>query len=72
MAGLLRLINHHSTFELVVLWGGDPDDEVGPEAEGPAEQGQEEDDADHDGVDVEIIGDATTDTSDTAVGSAAS
>ena len=55
----------------VVLGGGNPDDEVGPEAEGPAEQGEEEDDADHDGVDVQIIGYAAADTGNLAVGGGA-
>ena len=54
----------------IVLGGGNPDDEVGPEAEGPAEQGEEEDDADHDGVDVQIIGYAATDAGNAAVGGA--
>ena len=60
-----------SSFNLVVLGGGNPDDEVGPEAEDAADEGEEEDDADDGGVDVEILGDAAADTGNLAVGEAA-
>lgn len=63
---------------LLVLWleavffgGGNPDDEVGPEAEAAAEEGNEEEDADDGGVDVEVLGQAATDAGDAAVGVAA-
>ncbi len=55
----------------IVLGGGDPDDEVGPEAECPAEQGEEEDDADHRGIDIQILGQTATDAGNAAVGGGA-
>ena len=61
----------YSRFYLVVFRGGDPDDEVGPEADETEEDGYQEEDADYSGVDVEVSGDAAADTGDAAVGGAA-
>ena len=56
---------------LVVLGCGEPYDDVCPEAETAAEHCDEEEDADDGGVDVEVLGDATAHTGQSAVGSAA-
>ena len=55
---------------LVVLGGGEPYDDVCPEAEAAAEHCDEEEDADDGGVDVEVLGDAATHTGQSAVGCA--
>ena len=67
MAGPSRLL----VFNHVVFRCGSPDDKVGPEAEASAEEGDEEDDADHRGVDIKVFGDAAAHAGDVAVGGAA-
>ena len=63
-AGRLRV-------ETVVFGGGEPDDEVGPEAETAEQQGYEEKDADDGDVHVEILSQAATYSGYATVGGAA-
>ena len=56
---------------LVVLGGGEPYDEVCPEAEAAAEHSDEEEDADDGGVDVEVLGDTAAYSRQSAVGGTA-
>jgi len=63
--------NASLSLQTVLFGGGDPDYDVGPEAQAAAEQSDKEDDADDGGVHIEIFGDATTHTGNLAVGDTA-